>query len=154
MISNAEIELLNQSHLSAAHCLECGAIWVRSRDEGSDTCGECGNELYPVARAVRPGLLRLGDGYQARVEDRGKPGRSWFKPEREEHRNSALMTACYRAGLSAEQALDEAARHLAAQGEQLNRLLALEVRPMVFHLSAEEQANLPEQLRAAKKGDQ
>lgn len=52
--------------LDAAHCMHCGRIWIRSKEEGSDDCS-CGAELYPVCKRLTAGELKLGDGYTARV---------------------------------------------------------------------------------------
>lgn len=58
----------DDAKLEAAHCMGCGRIWVRNRDKGSDECGECGRELYPVSKYILAGQeLKLGDGHEARV---------------------------------------------------------------------------------------
>ena len=60
----------DSAKLEAAHCLGCGRIWVRGRDGGSDECGECDRELYPVSKYLIAGKeLKLGDGYEARVSN-------------------------------------------------------------------------------------
>jgi len=59
----------DDASLEAAHCLGCNRIWIRNltTGEGSDECGICGRELYPVTKRVIAGELKLGDGYDARV---------------------------------------------------------------------------------------
>jgi hypothetical protein len=56
---------------------------------------------------------------------------SWFKHERPEYRNSALLTCCRDAGMSAEQTLDQAALHIHGLQVQCARLLELST-PMAW----------------------
>ena len=66
-----------------------------------------------------------------------KPG--WFKPDREEYRNSAILCACERCGMTAEQALDELARHAAWLQAQCERLLLYQPPPPMVIVTSEDE---------------
>jgi predicted nucleic acid-binding Zn-ribbon protein len=54
--------------LRAVPCLNCGRIWVQTRDKGTEECPECGNELYSSHKRIDVGKeLRLPDGLDVRV---------------------------------------------------------------------------------------
>lgn len=55
--------------LSVIHCVHCGTIWIVD-DEDYQTYPAmcpCGAEWHPVSKILKPGKLKLGDGFIAIV---------------------------------------------------------------------------------------
>ena len=100
-------------------------------------CISCGHEQHQGAICER---------CHSRNIQHGQALPSWYRAHRAEYRDSALLTACAKAGMSAEDALAELATHVARLEKHVADLAAL-TPPKPLVISKEEVAAIKKAVR-------